>query len=490
MSKNAEKVYRSTVPIREDRLDTTIAFGGKASELVDLTHRKCIKAQERSFSQTTFCQEWLAMITLGTIKDTVLIVHAPVGCISSLSCISIFNRFGQILRGQVPQTGKWISTNLNDADAIHGGEEKLQKAILEAEKRHSPKAIFVYTSCVAGIIGEDIDAIIRTIQPEVNAKVIPVYCDGFKSKVWATGYDGSFQGALNHLIEEPKKKQEDLVNVINPITFGRTDEVEVERLLNRIGLRANFIPNFNTVEAIGQSSEAALTSSLCTTFSEYFGKELKERFDVPYTKKLMPLGLDNTDEWLREIAGFLNKEDEVEVVIKEERERIQPKVDELREKLEGKTAFVSAGQSRAVGIPNLLADLGIKIVGLTAYHYDEVIFDSFADLQKRCGDFCTNIANVQPFEQTNILHREKPDLYFGHMGESVWATKEGIPTAMVFNLAHLFTGYNGVLAFGSRILNIVNNPSFSKKLSKHVKPLYRDSWYDSNPFKYQKEEGV
>lgn len=490
MSKNAEKVYRSTVPIREARLDTTIAFGGKASELVDLTHRKCIKAQERGFSQTTFCQEWLAMITLGTIKDTVIIVHAPVGCISSLSCISIFNRFGQILRGQGPETGKWISTNLNDADAIHGGEEQLKKAILEAERRHSPKAIFIYSSCVAGIIGEDIDAIIRTVQPEVNAKVIPVYCDGFKSKVWATGYDGSFQGALNHLIEEPKKKQEDLVNVINPITFGSADEVEVERLLNKIGLRPNFIPNFNTVEALGQASEAALTSSLCTTFSEYLGKELKERFDVPYTKKLMPLGLDVTDEWLREIAGFLNKEDEAEEVIKAERERIQPKVDELREKLEGKTAFVSAGQSRAIGIPNLLADLGVELVGLTAYHYDEVIFDSFEDLQKRCGDFCTNIANVQPFEQINILNREQPDFYFGHMGESVWATKLGIPTAMVFNLAHLFVGYNGVVAFGSRILNLLNNPSFSKKLSKHQKPVYRESWFSENPFKYQKEEGV
>lgn len=499
MSKRADKVYesadtgtkyRSTVPVREDRLDTTIVFGGKASELVDLTTRKCLKAKERAFSQTTFCQEWLAMITLGTIKDTVIIVHAPVGCISSLTCINIFNRFGQILRGETPLNGKWFSTNLDDGDAIHGGEDKLKETILEADKRHNPKAIFIYSSCVSGIIGEDVDGIIRNIQPEVFAKVIPVYCDGFKSKVWASGYDGSFQGALNHLIEEPKEKQDDLVNIINPITFGRADEVEVERLLGKLGLRANFIPNFNTVEAIGQSSEAALTSSLCTTFSEYFGKELKERFGVPYTKKLMPTGLDPTDEWLREIAGFLQKEEEVEELIKEERERAQPKIDELREKLEGKTAFVSAGQSRAIGIPNLLADLGIDIVGITAYHYDEVIFESFNNLEKRCGDFCTNVANVQPFEQTNMLNREQPDFYFGHMGESVWATKQGFPTGMVFNLAHLFVGYNGVVAFGSRILNLINNPSFSKKLSQHKKPLYRENWFNENPFKYQKEEGL
>ena len=76
------------------------------------------------------------------------------------------------------------------------------------------------------------------------------------------------------------------------------------------------------------------------------------------------------------------------------------------------------------------------------------------------------------------------------MGESVWAAKEGIPTGMVFNLGHLFAGYNGPVSFGSRILNLVNNPSFSKKLSRHSKKVYRDSWFNENPFKYHKAEGL
>jgi nitrogenase molybdenum-iron protein alpha chain len=58
--------------------------------------------------------------------------------------------------------------------------------------------------------------------------------------------------------------------VINPLTVGRLDEVEIERLLAKLKLKANFIPNFTTTEAIGKSSEAALTTSMCPTFSEYF----------------------------------------------------------------------------------------------------------------------------------------------------------------------------------------------------------------------------
>jgi nitrogenase molybdenum-iron protein alpha chain len=70
------------------------------------------------------------------------------------------------------------------------------------------------------------------------------------------------------------------------------------------------------------------------------------------------------------------------------------------------------------------------------------------------------------------------------MGESVWAAKEGIPTGMVFNLSHLFVGYNGVVAFGNRILNLVNNSSFSQKISQHAKPIYRENWLNEDPFKY------
>ena len=125
---------------------------------------------------------------------------------------------------------------------------------------------------------------------------------------------------MNHLIKKPKNKRADLINVINPVTVGKLDEVEIERLLDKLELKANFIPNFATTEEIGKSSEAALTTSMCPTFSEYFAKSLEERFHVPYTQKIMPVGLDNTDLWLREIGKFLGKEDEVETVIKTERE--------------------------------------------------------------------------------------------------------------------------------------------------------------------------
>jgi nitrogenase molybdenum-iron protein alpha chain len=462
-----------------------IAWGGESRELVDITSRKCAKDRNRSFTQATFCQEWLAMVTLATIKDIVIVSHAPVGCVGSMTFISMFNNAGQKLRMEPLKNGNWISTNLTEHDVVHGATEKLENTVRAAYERYNSKAIFIYSSCVSGVIGEDIDSSVEKLNKELDIPVAPVYCEGFKSKLWATGYDGSFQGALNYIIKEPKKKQENLINVINPISFSRLDELEIKRLLDKINVEVNYIPNFNTIDNLARASEAALTSTLCTTFSEYLAKQLKERYDVPYTEKIIPTGLDNTDAWLREVGEYLNKEDEVEELIKSERARVQPKIDKIKEKLEGKTAFISAGQVRALGIANIIADLGMKLEGLTAFHYDEVIHEGFEELTNKCGNFCTHIANAQPFEQTNILHNNEVDFYIGHMGETVLAAKQGIPTAMVCNLFRLFLGYDGVLSFGERILNVQTNPLFNKTLA-NSKPIYKDSWLKEDPFKYQK----
>ena len=49
-------------------------------------------------------------------------------------------------------------------------------------------------------------------------------------------------------------------------------------------------------------------------------------------------------------------------------------------------------------------------------------------------------------------------------------------------------GENVEERFLAKYCNLINNPSFSKKLAEHSKPVYRESWFNENPFKYQKGE--
>lgn len=62
-------------------------------------------------------------------------------------------------RGYAVESIKSLSSNLQEKDTVYGGGVKLKKAIKEAYKRVNPKAIFIMTSCVSGIIGDDIESI-------------------------------------------------------------------------------------------------------------------------------------------------------------------------------------------------------------------------------------------------------------------------------------------------------------------------------------------
>ena len=119
------------------------------------------------------------MFTLLTVQNSVAIVHAPVGCASSGSTMNIFNRMGQVVRGESRiRNARWFSTNLTESDTIHGGEDKLRAAVLAAEERYHPEAIFIFTSCVSGIIGDPVAKIVGRLQDEVKTRLVLSQCGG------------------------------------------------------------------------------------------------------------------------------------------------------------------------------------------------------------------------------------------------------------------------------------------------------------------------
>ena len=70
---------------------------------------------------------------------------------------------------------------------MFGASEKLRAAIRLAKERYNPKAIFIAMACATAIIGEDIDSVAEELEPEVGVPVIPLHCEGFRSKHWSTG---------------------------------------------------------------------------------------------------------------------------------------------------------------------------------------------------------------------------------------------------------------------------------------------------------------
>ncbi len=97
------------------------------------------------------------------------------------------------------------------------------------------------------------------------------------------------------------------------------------------------------------------------------------------------------------------------------------------------------------------------------------------------SDYVIDIANMQPFEQVNLVKRLKPDVF---IGVPEWAAKLGIPTTHVLDMKRPTMGYDGLLFLGNKIADQLENPGFNVKLSQHVKLPYKESWYEKDPFQY------
>jgi len=295
-------LFQKTCPNREQRANGINIFYGKASELVDKAKAGCLKNHERGFAQSSGCTlNFYLSVRVGTIRDAVTIFHAPVGCSSSALGYRELFRHVPVELGRTAEFDlHWMTTNLREKDVVYGAGDKLKKAIYEAQKRYDPKAIFILTSCTTGIIGEDIEGAVSDVQPNIKAKIVPIHCEGVRSRLVQTGYDAFWHAIMKYLVKKPEQKQKDLVNVASMLSYTWQDRLEIQGLLGKIGLRANLIPEFASVEQFEQLSEAAVTAPLCATYTDYLSRGLEQEYGVPYFMYPSPMGISNTDEWLRQ----------------------------------------------------------------------------------------------------------------------------------------------------------------------------------------------
>jgi nitrogenase molybdenum-iron protein alpha chain len=484
MSDEQHNVARNTIPTRENRLNTITAYVGSGNEIEGKARGGCLLQQDRRFSQSAACAEMMPLCNSSLIDGNVVIAHSPVGCSGMLNLINLVGKAGRLMRGMPAQNAKGISTNLSEHDVVYGGGEELEKAILEAEERYSPPAITIITSCASGIIGDDVDSIVKGMQHRVKATLIPMQCEGFRSGVVSTGYD-AFLSALLQVIDPPKKKRKDTLLLINPLSISRPNEVEIERLLAVLGLKAQWFPLFTDFENVRNAAETAGVASLCSLMSNYFFKQFKDKFDVPFVEPPMPVGLEFTDWWLRDVGKMLGIEDKVEQLIESEHARVKPQIEELKAQLQGKRAYIGFNLEKSLSLQSLLIELGIETVVSTGFEYSDAYgLDRLENLNKRCsGNYTLHIGNFQHFEWAHLFNREKPDMLVGGLELGGAALRQGVPVAPVLP-GTFYLGYDGAVNYGKEIVKSLRNTAYSRNLAERVKLPYRKNWFKQKTHKY------
>ena len=139
------------------------------------SHRmECEKQSASGSVSQRACVFCGSRVVLYPIADALHLVHGPIGCASYTWDIR-----GALSSG--PELHRIsFSTDLRELDVVMGGEKKLYAALIELIEAHKPKAAFVYSTCIVGIIGDDVDAVCRRVSAETGIPVLSVHSEGFK----------------------------------------------------------------------------------------------------------------------------------------------------------------------------------------------------------------------------------------------------------------------------------------------------------------------
>lgn len=485
----AANLNNSNVAVRENRIGSITGYIGSLKDLAKKSECGTLRGCSRCFSQSSTCLSGCALGQLSSIRDVAVIHHGPAGC-SVVSAATYYLDKVMAKKRGVTNSTVYVGTDMDENDTIFGSTEKLHGMILEVNRRYSPKAIFVASSCATGIIGEDIDSVVDDVREEVGVPIVAVHCEGFKSRIWATGFDIADHAVLSSIVQPPREGVK--TNKINFKNFYESARPEIMEMFQEFDLEPVFLYCNSSVEELSHISESLATTCICGTLGNYLGNVLEETYGVPYVRSINQCGIAGFETWLREIGRVTGRSDKVEAYIERERKIYMPKIEEVKKELKGLRAVIGMGPGYTFEVSRVLNELGIKVVWALAWHYDKKyengdVPPSMKYLLDNDIDFEASVADQQNYEVMNILHKYQPDLYLSrHPGSTVWAIKNGTPAVYVADEYMIF-GYRHTLEFAYAILDSIRNRSFEQNLAQRSKLPYTDWWYQQDVDEFLEE---
>lgn len=459
--------------IREKSLNALSAYLGDVHTLVRDLGTESVNQRIRTFSQSTYDETIYALRLLNNIIDAVTVIHAPRGC----GAVQLY------LNSADGNNSRWAVTNLNERDTILGADAKLRETVVFLYRRYKPSIVFIVATPAVAINNDDIQSVVEELSEELEVRIVPVYSDGFKSKNAVTGYDVASHSLLKYLVGRNQEVKGNFVNLLS-VAENRHDLAEVERLLYDLGVRANTLPDTACLENFAKAPQAKFSISINGDYSNYLGKALESEYGVQFVQPSLPVGINGTYQWLSaigEATGLKDAVDDLHALESGELKQLIEKAD-----LKNTKVYINLSASVAFGVAALVEELGGEVVGVTVEHVDSLHERQLTELLSRKPDLQLHVAHGQPFEETNILQRLKPDLYIGGFGQQVVAAKLGIPAVSLHNVGIL--GYTGVSRFVRLAAKALRNKAFVLQLAENSRLPYHDAWSQKSSNWYIKQE--
>ena len=417
-------------------------------------------------------------VVLYPIADAIHIVHGPIGCASYTWDIR-----GALSSG--PELHRLsFSTDMQEKDVIYGGEGKLYNAVKELIDEYKPSAAFIYSTCIIGVIGDDVEAICKKVTKEKGIPVIPVDSEGFKGSK-KEGYKAACQ-ALFSIIDDGEEgsnvewwnsdKGESDSSTLKPST------VEPVRVPNSINIMGDFnlageiwiikeyyermgvkvvctVSGDGRIDDIRKAGRAHLNIVQCSGAVINLAHMLQEKHGTPILRASY-FGIEDMSKALYDVADFFDDDemrDAARRVIQEEVAKLMPQLAPYRKDLQGKKAAVyTGGAFKVFSLVRSLRTLGMDVV-VAGSQTGSV--DDYKVLQELCDPGTIILDDTNPLELAKYIKEKDVDLFIGGVKERPIAYKIGVGFCdHNHERKEALAGFVGMVNFAKEVHSSVMSP--------------------------------
>lgn len=411
---------------------------GKESLAGSVSQRACV-----------FCG---SRVVLYPIADALHLIHGPIGCAAytwdirgSLSSGSQLHRLS-------------FSTDLREKDVIFGGAVKLTASLEELIDLHNPKAAFVYSTCIVGIIGDDVEAVCKDMTERKGIPVIPVQAPGFQGSK-KDGYKVACEALFKLVGTQNRPTPAYSINILGDFNLAGELWILLD-YYKRMGIHINAtITGDGRVDDICNAHNATLNVVQCSGSMIHLAKMMKEKYGIPYMR-VSYFGIEDMSDALYDVANYFKSDELLEkarIIVKSELSRLLPALVPYKEALIGKKAAIYVGGAfKAISLIKALRLIGIKTVIVGSQTGDK---EDYELIQQLCDEDTIIVDDSNPVELSAFVKEKKADLFIGGVKERPIAYKIGLGFCdHNHERKEALAGYEGMLNFAQEVYTTILSP--------------------------------
>jgi len=320
------------------------------------------------------CQPLGAVLCALGFEETMPYVHGSQGCVAYFR--TYFNR-------HFKEPISCVSDSMTEDAAVFGGQKNMFAGLENAKALYKPKMIAVSTTCMAEVIGDDLNAFIGNAKKD--GRVPDEYPTPFAHTPsfvgsHVTGWDNMMEGILRYFtlneMEGKEVGKNGKINIVPGFETYLGNFRVIKRMLNEMGVDFTMLSDpeevldtpadgefrmyagGTTIDEVKDAPNAKETLFLQPWQSEKSTKYVQTRWNHEAPKINIPMGLKWTDEWLMKISEVTGQP--IPASLEKERGRLVDMMTDSHTWLHGKKFALWGDPDFVMGMVNFLLEVGAE----------------------------------------------------------------------------------------------------------------------------------